>query len=460
MVVTDLRPNLIKITKSTGYATLNPDAKDIRRVIAEDEEWNLSTIPLLKDLTIDHIVKNFKNNPILLSLNPRDKVSVLERISISIPLKITAHLIHDESYWKRCCLLKYKGFDVSMHNGSWKRMFFEKHLQHVIENFVPEQTELSVVDEAFDTCKTYVRKLLINQLLPPSKEVKKYEDILSETSAMSLSSESPVVDHFSFEGYLDKLPFLEELEIQYGVRGVGMNFEWSLYQFTLRDCTSLANCLRKCVNLSTLCLHECKIDDEKVRVLIKRLLNHPSLRKLDLSHNSISDRGTRGIAKLINNFCPKLEVVILRNNLIRVQGAKVLAWALQKTETLKELDLRLNRVEDEGGQAIMLSLIQNQSLRKLYLSSNDLSETTAAAFCQLLQENKVLQDVDLSGNRIGPDGGKQIEEGMECNNSMINLDLRLTDCGQESEYVIHRKIKMNKEKFRKSNNLSRHMPLV
>lgn len=61
MVVTDLRPNLIKITKSTGYATLNPDAKDIRRVIAEDEEWNLSTIPLLKDLTIDHIVKNFKS---------------------------------------------------------------------------------------------------------------------------------------------------------------------------------------------------------------------------------------------------------------------------------------------------------------------------------------------------------------------------------------------------------------
>ena len=65
MVVTDLRPNLIKITRSIGYATLNPDAKDIRRVIAEDEEWNLSTIPLLKDLTLDHIVKNFKS----LSLN-------------------------------------------------------------------------------------------------------------------------------------------------------------------------------------------------------------------------------------------------------------------------------------------------------------------------------------------------------------------------------------------------------
>jgi len=267
-------------------------------------------------------------------------------------------------------------------------------------------------------------------------------------------------DHFSFEGFLDKLPRLEELEIQYGVRGVGMNFEWSLYQFTLRDCTSLANCLRKCGNLNTLCLHECKIDDEKVRVLVKRLLNHPNLTKLDLSHNSICDRGTRAIAKLINNFCPKLEVVILRNNLIRVQGAKALAWALQKTETLKELDLRLNRVEDEGGQAIMVSLLQNRSLQKLCLSSNDLSETTAAAFCQLLQENRILQDVDLSGNRIGPDGGKQIEEGMECNNTMINLDLRLTDCGQESEYVIHRKIKMNKEKLRKSNNMSRHMPLI
>lgn len=87
MVVTDLRPNLIRITKTTGYATLNPHAKDIRRVIAEDEEWSLKTVPLLKDLTLDHIVKNFKS--MLLSYK-----SIILRVFVFEIYKINGFLIY------------------------------------------------------------------------------------------------------------------------------------------------------------------------------------------------------------------------------------------------------------------------------------------------------------------------------------------------------------------------------
>lgn len=458
MVVTDLRRNLIKVSPSEVNATGNPNSKDIRRIIAEDTQWSLAIVPLLRDMALKNIAQNFEKNPVLDKLAPKDKAKVLEKINVSIPLKITAHLIDDESYWKRCCKTKYNICDVTMHGGSWKRMFFEKYLQGVIESFVPEITEQSVITEAYNASSVYVHRLEINQLLPPSKEPKKIEESFSE-SAMSLVSDVPVTDHFNFENFLERLPYLEELRIQYGVRGCGMNFDWSLFQFTVRDCSTLANSLSRCENLRYLSLHQSKVDDEKVRILIRQLLDHPTLTQLDLSHNCISDRGSKAIGKLINNRCPNLEKVVLRNNIIRVEGAKALAYALARTKKLLELDLRLNRVEDEGGQALMQSLVKNQTLQTIRLASNGLSERTAAVFVKVLQENKTLVSVDLSGNHIGPDGGRQIQEGVEVNDTLVELDLRLTEAGQESEYCIHQKLKTNKEKRRRSTSSQLHCPL-
>ena len=46
------------------------------------------------------------------------------------------------------------------------------------------------------------------------------------------------------------------------------------------------------------------------------------------------------------------------------------------------------------------------------------------------------------------DGGKQLQEGMEENSSITHMDLRLTDCGQESEYCINQILSTNREKQR------------
>ena len=46
------------------------------------------------------------------------------------------------------------------------------------------------------------------------------------------------------------------------------------------------------------------------------------------------------------------------------------------------------------------------------------------------------------------DGGKQLQEGMEENNTITNMDLRLTECGQESEYCINQILHRNQEAAR------------
>lgn len=38
------------------------DQRKNRRIIAEDPEWSLATVPLLTDLVVQHIVENFERS--------------------------------------------------------------------------------------------------------------------------------------------------------------------------------------------------------------------------------------------------------------------------------------------------------------------------------------------------------------------------------------------------------------
>lgn len=425
------------------------DLRNMRRIIAEDPDWSLATVPMLVELVISQVVNNFENNSkVLDDLLLKHKTKVLERIATDLPLKVTANLVEDEGFWKRCCQAKWPICDVTAHNDSWKQMYFERNLTSIIENFVPESTDMTELNETIPLSANYVKKLDIRQLLPPVKEAPKGvdSDDISDGDG-SESGDGPEIDHFDFGAVLQQLPLLQEFHVTYGVRDCGMNFEWGLFQFTARDCLLLAKCVAALKQLKVFRLHRSKLDDDKVRVLISHLLDHPGLIELDLSHNQIGDRGARAVGKFINNHS-QLVTLNLCDNSIRGAGAQAIAHALTKNTTLTTLNLRMNRLADEGGQAVCRSLLKNTTLHDLNLGSNDLTEPTAAILSQVVVQNSTLSTIDLSCNRLGPDGGKQLQEGMEENETISEMDLRLTECGQESEYCINQILGRNREKLR------------
>ncbi|MBN3305928.1 DRC5 protein, partial [Amia calva] len=416
----------------------------MRRIIAEDPEWSLAVIPLLRNLCLQHIIKNFHENPILDKLLPSHKAQVLEKLSTSLPLKVTANLISDEGYWRRCCTQRWGISDVSQYGDSWKRMFFERHLKNIIELFIPDVTDPQTVLEMVPLCRNYVKKLDISQLLPPVKEPQKGDEDDCSDTASDAGFDGPSMDHFDFGILLDKLSHLEELHLVYGVKGCGMNFEWNLFEFTYRDCQSLAKALKSCKTLKVFKIHQSKVDDEKARVLIHSLLDHHVLKELDLSHNIIGDRAARAIGKLINRS--NLEKLSVYDNKIRGPGAQAIAYALSRNITLRSLNLRLNRIGDEGGQAIAQALLKNTTLVDLHLGSNELTEPTATALSQVLVQNKTIKSINLSCNRLGSDGGKQLEEGMSHNGTVVEFDIRLTEVDQEGEYCISQVLRSNQDK--------------
>ena len=69
------------------------------------------------------------NSAILNKLPAKHRAAVLKRIATDLPLVVTARLVDDDDYWRRCCQARWSVGDVSRHGGRWKRMFFERNLE-------------------------------------------------------------------------------------------------------------------------------------------------------------------------------------------------------------------------------------------------------------------------------------------------------------------------------------------
>ena len=189
------------------------------------------------------------DNPILDHLLPEHQRKVLDRLSTGLPLAVTANLISDEDYWKRCCTERWQVCDISNYGDSWKRMFFERHLENILKCFIPNTTDPNQVLELIPLCKDYVRKLEVDQFLPPVQVDQKEErDDLSDTGS-DFGFGEVSMHHYDLGVLITALPHLEELHLTYGVKDCGMNFEWNLFNFTHQDCCNLAVAVKMCHNL-------------------------------------------------------------------------------------------------------------------------------------------------------------------------------------------------------------------
>uniref|UniRef100_A0A8C9UFY2 Uncharacterized protein n=1 Tax=Serinus canaria TaxID=9135 RepID=A0A8C9UFY2_SERCA len=155
-------------------------------------------------------------------------------------------------------------------------MFFERHLENILKFIIPNTTDPEQVLELIPLCKEYVRKLEINQFLPPLREDRKEESHdVSDTEEDAEISEG-YMRHYDLKELITALPHLEELHLIYDVKSCGMNFEWNLFNFTELDCSNLAAAVKMCRNLK-----------DGGKQLLEGLANNKTLTELDLRHAEV-----------------------------------------------------------------------------------------------------------------------------------------------------------------------------
>lgn len=190
-----------------------------------------------------------KDNPILKQLLPEHQQKVLRQLSPDLPLAVTANLIDDEDYWHRCCEQRWPVCHLDCHGGSWKHLFFERHLENLIKHFIPETTDPAVILDLLPLCRNYVRRIRVDQFLPPVQLPPPPRSGDQSDSGSEGEVEEPSMDHYQLGELVAGLTQLEELDLVYGIKDCGMNFEWNLFLFTYRDCHSLAATIKACHTL-------------------------------------------------------------------------------------------------------------------------------------------------------------------------------------------------------------------
>jgi len=353
------------------------------------------------------IAVNFDKNPNIDGLPEKLLPKLVDQLSLTLPVNISAAFIHSESYWKRCCIegKGWRNCQIAEHGLTWKQTFFEKFIEEELETFDPNVHDIDELRSKLEAAEDYVFNLTIKQLM----------------------------SHMDLSHIFSRLPNLSKLELTYGVKQIKMNYERSLFGMKISDADSLKQCIKTTDVLTTLMLPANLIDDDLLRQLMGGLINNSTITHLDFSHNKITNHGARLLAKLLGSRSV-LTCLNLADNQIHAEGGKYLGRALRRNESLIELNLRLNRLTDNGGKALLQGLRDNGSLQLLNLSANSLAEQSADELSTLFQfPHSALAAIDLSNNELNEPEFSSIESSLSNNMSLTSLDLRNNRVSKESD---------------------------
>ena len=224
---------------------------------------------------------------------------VTELLPTTLPLDVTGPLIDDEGYWQRCALARWDNCQISSHGSSWKRLYFERNLEDFLEAFDPAKQDTEELTRLLAVSKDYIFSLHLKQIL----------------------------SHLDLEMVFQNVPTLCHLDMTYGVKEIGMDYERSLFGMKLNDVASLAKALRVTETLTILSLPCNLLDDSTVRVLATGLQDNVTITSIDLSHNKIADprQGARQAAQR----ALRRPLLNLNDNHIHADGGKYFGRALK-----------------------------------------------------------------------------------------------------------------------------------
>eukprot|EP00448_Togula_jolla_P015030 CAMPEP_0170588420 /NCGR_PEP_ID=MMETSP0224-20130122/10820_1 /TAXON_ID=285029 /ORGANISM="Togula jolla, Strain CCCM 725" /LENGTH=318 /DNA_ID=CAMNT_0010912135 /DNA_START=59 /DNA_END=1015 /DNA_ORIENTATION=+ len=162
------------------------------------------------------------------------------------------------------------------------------------------------------------------------------------------------------------------------------------------------------------------IGDEGARYLQAGFAGNKCLKQLLLPRAGLTAPGMHAIGELLGD-CASLEEIVLSSNVCDAEGVKgSFDEGLKKNKTLKSLYLAGCRLGDEGVASLCPgALSTHPALQHVSLGYNRLEHGAAASLNRMLATNKALRYLDLSGNALGPQGAKELVQGLKENKGKL-----------------------------------------
>ncbi|XP_050352226.1 dynein regulatory complex subunit 5-like [Nymphalis io] len=336
----------------------------------------------------------------------------------------------------------------------------ERHYADILENLNPRHYDPEKVKNVVKLCGPYIKTLSIRSLVPADiPDKRNYSPEMaglitgqreSVSKLPALNSESTIRDHVSLHAALGSLTNLSELHITFQLRFIGVEYRRDQFQFTNNDAKNLARGLQNCDQLKVLRITRSDMNCQRVKYILRGLLDNKKIETLDFSHCKIGDDGASSIAKFISKK-EKLRNLILTDNIFGPIGIENISHVLNHTSCgIRTLDLRLNnRLGSEGIAHVAVALARGCNLTTLNISgcgitSTPLQKPPAGVWSAMNAENPPtcgdllaraiglvktpLRSLDISVNDIGSPSDSILSNAI-CLSYLIDINLKRSGMG-------------------------------
>ena len=171
-----------------------------------------------------------------------------------------------------------------------------------------------------------------------------------------------------------------------------------------------------------------------VKLIASHLKLSPAISELRIANGAIQfdqEDGLLHIATALqtNSSLTKLSLLNMHDVQYTEKNISALIEMLQVNKSLQYLDLSGNSFIDSGSHCVFEGLQHNNTLVNLNLRNTGITAAdpdTARSLTKMLQVNKSLTHLDLSENQICDSGAHYVFEGLQSNTTLVNLNLSNT----------------------------------
>ena len=229
----------------------------------------------------------------------------------------------------------------------------------------------------------------------------------------------------------------------------------SCHHFNTEAIATMCDSIKLDCAVKKLSICNCDITSSGIKRMTETLsdFNH-SLKKLDISSNNLSDDGAEAIGDYLSKSSILCELNVSCSGITHVGAVKVAkALKCNTTNTLRKLDISRNSISDDGVAAFGECLKTNNTLLKLDLSYNQITVKSMTIFADAIQENKGLRTLKLVGLISGDNGVMTILHAMYKNKTIMKLYLPGDDSLMWNKHGLWNKVEMINQE-RTKNGLS------
>ena len=184
---------------------------------------------------------------------------------------------------------------------------------------------------------------------------------------------------------------------------------------------AFSECLRTNTTLLEFDMQNINITWKGTNTIAEALKVNNALQKLSISHNNITEYGAIAFSEYLKTNTTLIELDI-SFNYIACKGVSSIAEAVRGNKTLLKLNISHNLILDDGAIAFSECLKTNTTLIELNISYNGITCKGASAIAEVLKVNSALQKLNIS-NKISDYGAIAFSECLKTNSTLIELDL-------------------------------------